>query len=563
MEPVESRDSAGRLSSWRRFKAEATLALVIVVFLAATWTWIRRDTVPPLWDSAQYLQQSAIQYHALTREGVSSFLDTFSRSMGKKAPLIAALPIPLYYLFGESHSAARYVNLAWIVLASIYLFRLGRLVAGDAAGLLAVVVLNTFPLVAAMSSQYLVEYGLMTIVILWIYYLLRWQSGEFEAVPWILGALLGFGLLLKVTLPLYVAAPTLLVMWQRFSRGRRIRQLLLDLARIAAVALPIAALWYARNLGAVFDFIISGGFGEVGSAYGTGPVFSLQAISAYWLSLINVGVSVYYFALLLLVLAGYSAAVWGRKKTGPSLLARRDLHLLFSWWLVPWLVLTFATNKDPRYAVPYFPALAVLLAAGLAAISSRPRRAAAMAAVATLGLVNYFYYSFGASGVGPDYRLGRLVLVSGNLGWAHPPTSEVWPNEEVVRIVAEDAKQVGRDRVRVRVLFSHPRLNAHVLNYLAALLDMTPRFATVHFQTPEPLPELIAEINSEFDYLLTKSGSAGSARVNTRNLEVAAALTRGDLHFAPVAELALPDGSAVTVHRRLAPGSSAAPPKAP
>ncbi|MEO7974952.1 MAG: glycosyltransferase family 39 protein, partial [Thermoanaerobaculia bacterium] len=188
-------DAMGSWSSWRRFRTRVVLAIVVVTFLAATATWIQRDTVPPLWDSAVYLQESAILYHALTRQGVLAFLDAFSHSMGNKAPLIAALPLPLYPLLGESHAAARFVNLAWIVLAAIYIFRIGRKVAGGATGLLAVIVLNTFPLVAAMSRQYLVEYGLMAMVIVWIYYLLRWQSGEATRVPWILGVLLGFGLL--------------------------------------------------------------------------------------------------------------------------------------------------------------------------------------------------------------------------------------------------------------------------------------------------------------------------------------------------------------------------------
>lgn len=554
-----SQEARAHQPARRGFRVEAALALVIFVFLAATATWIRRDTVPPLWDSAVYLQQGAIQYHALQREGLLAFLDAFSHTMDKKAPLIAALPIPLYFVLGETHSAARFVNLGWIVLASIFLFRIGRRVAGDAAGLLAVVVLNTFPLVAGMSRQYLVEYGLMAMVIVWVDYLLCWRTREAKSAPWLLGALLGFGLLLKVTFPLYVATPTLLVMGQRYARERRIRPLLLDLVRIAVVALPIAALWYARNLGGVLNFLVSAGFGEAGRPYGTGPVFSIQAIRAYWQGLINVGVSVYYFALLSLVFAGWTVAAWRRRATRPALASRSDLHLLWGWWLVPWLALTFAANKDPRYAMPYFPALALLLAAGVAAIASRPRRVAVFSVIAALGLLNYFYYSFAARWIPVDHRLGGFVLVSGELVWARPPTSETWPDEEVLRIVAEDAKPGGEARVRVRVLFSHPSLNAHILNYLATLRDLAPRFATVHFQTPEALPELITQINSEFAYLLTKSGFPGPAMLNTRNLEVVSALNRGDLHFAPIAEVALPDGSAVTVHRRIEAASPPAP----
>ena len=90
-----SQEARAHQPARRGFRVEVALALVIFVFLAATATWIRRDTVPPLWDSAVYLQQGAIQYHALQREGLLAFLDAFSHTMDKKAPLIAALPIPL------------------------------------------------------------------------------------------------------------------------------------------------------------------------------------------------------------------------------------------------------------------------------------------------------------------------------------------------------------------------------------------------------------------------------------------------------------------------------------
>lgn len=545
-------------ATWRHWQAEIAVTLVILAFLLATVAWIRLDTVPPLWDSAHYLQQSTILYRALARDGVLAFLDSFSRAMGQKAPLVAALPIPFYFVLGESHEAARLVNVAWIALASIYLYRLGRQVAGKAAGLLAVVVLNTFPLVAGMSRQYLVEYPLMTVVIVWVFYLLRWQSGDAESVPWKLGALLGFGLLLKVTLPLYVAAPTVLVLWRRASRERSLRPLLGDVAKVAALALPIASLWYARNLGSVSKFVVSGGFGELGRPYGTGPVFSSTTIAAYWLKLINLGVSSFYFVLLLL-LAGGCAAAWRKRTTMRALLARRDLQVLLAWWLVPWLVLTFAVNKDPRYAVPYFPALAVLLAAGVAGISARRRRSAAHVVVAILGLLNYLYYSFASRWTGAQCRLGPLVLVSNDLEWARPPTTETWPVERVLAAVAEDADARGAERTRVRVLFSHPRLSAHVLNYLATLREVSPRFFTVHFSAPEPLAALITEINSEFDYLLVKSGSAGPPMLNKRNLEVASALSKGELHFAPISAVALPDGSDVTIYHRLKPGGSFGP----
>lgn len=531
--------------------ANAALVSLVLLLSSVTLVWLRRDTAPPLWDSAHYLQHSAILFHALRDDGPLAFFDAFSSSMDRKAPLIAALPIPFYWALGESYLAARYVNLIWIAVSSLFLFRLGRQLSGDTAALFAVVLLQTFPLVAGMSRQFLVEYGLMTFVVLWVYYLVRWQRENDRTVPWILGVILGFGLLLKVTFPLYVAAPAGLVLLRKAKAGKTPGSLLGDLGRMGAAALPIAATWYGRNLSDVLKFVLDAGFGEAARPYGTGPVLSLQAVATYWLKLINSGISGFYALVFLAALSG--AALAARRRSGSTAPEppRGDVPLLAVWWIVPFLFLTLATNKDPRYSIAYLPALALLVAHAATRLVPRRMQLVVLSAVAAVGILNYSAYSFGVPELRRDVRLGRLVLLSGHLAWAHPPEADPWPGEEVLRAVAGDADDRFRGRpVRVRVLFSHPRINAHALNYLATLHDLKPRFTTVHFQNRMALPELLGQIDSGYEYLLTKSRDPGPPNLNTRNREVAAALERGELAFSRILTLPTPDGDQVSIHRR-------------
>lgn len=539
---------------WRAI--HVAVALQIVLFVTATATWIRLDTVPPLWDSAHYLQQSVVLHRALTEDGLGAFLREFSRAMGEKAPLIAALPIPLYAVFGDTHATARSVNLMWIALASSAIFGIGRKLHGPSTGALAALVLNTFPLVAGMSRQYLVEYGLMALVVLWIYVLLRWSERPAGPYARLLGALLGVGLLMKVTYPLYLAAPTAVVLWQWRTREHGVRVLARSALEVMLVAVPVAALWYAKNLASVVRYAVSGGFGALGRPYGTGSVFSLSAVTDYWLRLANFGLSVGFSCLLLAILAGWCLAKL-RKRT-PTF-ATRDtgaLALLLAWWVFPFLVLTFAVNKDPRYAVPMLPAIALLIALGISELSDRRRRLA-FGLVALFSISNYFLYSFDSRWNDVELRFGRLVLLAGTLDWAQPPVSENWPAEAIVNAIADDAARRGATRPRVRVLFSHPRLNAHALNYFATLRVRSPRFATVHFSTPTPLPELIEQIQADFEYLLVKSADPGPAMLNVRNREVAAALSRGDLRYEPLSALGLPDGSQAEIYGRTSSSGTA------
>jgi len=149
------------------------LTCIIVFFVITNIIWIRLDVAPPMWDQSQYLEGSKILYRTLVKEGVVSFLTAFSETFKNKAPLIAALPIPFYILFGEGFKSALLMNLVFLVLSSCYLYRLCLLISGKKEAILSVFILNSFPLVFSLSREFLVDYGLMTFVILWMFYLLR------------------------------------------------------------------------------------------------------------------------------------------------------------------------------------------------------------------------------------------------------------------------------------------------------------------------------------------------------------------------------------------------------
>ncbi len=532
---------------FRAGRPELALGLVIAFFALATVAWIKLDTVPPHWDEAHYLYEGELLYHTLRQQGPIAFLAAFSRAIGTKAPLITVLPFPLYALLGESFVVARCINVVFILVASWYLFRLGEMLMGRRAALLSVILLNTFPLVAGMSRQFLVEYGLMTWVILWMYCLVRWQRGEEGWPTWALGIVLGLGMLMKVTFPLYIAAPTALVLAQKVIRQGKWRSLLVGLARIVVVAVPIAGLWYFRNGATIFGFVLNAGYGEAAQAYGRGDVFSLRTVGAYWLSLIHFGLGAYSF--LLLVLVACWAALRLRRRENRSGIAGEHLYLLLVWWLVPWLALTFAVTKDIRFSVPYLPALALLLGGGLASLSGR--RLAVLGPVAAMAVFCYGYYSFGFPGLArAELRTGDLILLSKDLDWAHPPTAQRWPNQRVVDWIAADAAREGFAQARASVMFSHFHLSAHNLNYYSALQETPVRFNTYHFQLQEPASELAGRVRTQADYLLTKSGSPGASLLNAKNLEVLEVLRAGGMPFDRLGAIPLPDGSEVTLHRR-------------
>src|SRR4051812_25269394 len=83
------------------------------------------------------------------------------------------------------------------------------------------------------------------------------------------------------------------------------------------------------------------------------PVFSIQAVSAYLLSLMNSGVSAYY-TLLALVLLPFRT---------------KNRSLILTLWALPFALFLFAPNKDLRLVAPILPVLSLFIASALVKVT--------------------------------------------------------------------------------------------------------------------------------------------------------------------------------------------------
>jgi hypothetical protein len=70
------------------------------------------DRAPPNWDDSWYLSNSLTLYDAWTSGGLLGLAGHFLAALGFKAPLITALPLPFYRIFGPRWHFAFLVNLA-------------------------------------------------------------------------------------------------------------------------------------------------------------------------------------------------------------------------------------------------------------------------------------------------------------------------------------------------------------------------------------------------------------------------------------------------------------------
>lgn len=531
-------------------KYDLILSGIILFFVSTNLFWFNNDFSPPMWDQSHYLLTSEQLYHTLTSKGVFSFFTAYMNAMETKAPLITVLPIPFYLIFGDDYSSALYVNLLFIIVGSVYLYKLVSLVSSKKSALMSVFILNSFPLTFAMSREYLVEYGLMTFVIAWMYYILRLEITGGRKDAYVLGIVMGLGMLMKSSFILYIIFPTLFLIVMRTYELKRIpTEWKSNFLIIILMGAVVAGTWYFKNLPKVVYFALYSGFSDVAKNWSMGDLFSLNTIFKYWVYLINYGVSFYYFALfaiaLFILFLKFAVSI---KNIVRCFLDRKYQYFLMIWLIVPFLFFTFTVNKDYRYTLPFYPALAILMGMTIVKLTTKRYSQYIPVLLMLFPLFNYMYISF--SPISHYYKWEPFILLGDNLAYAHPPRKEVWPNLQLINLIHTDAIRGGKDNAFTTFLFDHPYMNRLTSNYYAANRNLNIRFETIDYFKKDTIEDLIDKITNGADYLVTKSDKLGPDYSNTKNMQVKTLFDKGILPFGQIGTLSLPDNTVLRIYKK-------------
>jgi hypothetical protein len=498
-------------------------------FASTTFLWLRLDRSPPSWDDAYYLSKSLVFYDALADGGLIGFSKQFLHGMDTKPPLIAALPTPIYWIAGRKTHAAYAVNLFFLLIMFGALYWLGKKYASPRAGLIAIFIAGTMPILYGLSRWFLVECGLTAMVCLGICLIAEWN--EFDGVwkAFLLGAVCGLGLLMKMSFPLYVLVPML---YFAFRAGSSTKTFVAFAAPLIVAAVP----WYFFNFRPVIGTALKAGSAGTAQVYGTGEAFSWSGISSYLTNLFNAGPTLYFIALPLLLAAFIKVIPAG---------AKRGL-LLCALWGSPVLFLIFGHYRDLRYAAPLFPALALALAILIeSAWLHQGMKAGIIAgALLALPLLSMLQTSFGVFG-NRRCELGGLLFVAPRLDYARMYDSAGWPQQEILLDIYRAAKLTGGEHKSAILGTDSVRFNADNFQ-LAAIRNKLPFDITTTAYQTDPAA-LLAVLNSTAYFISKEGGEAQAANFNNLG-SVALKEVRESGRFVelPIAR-ALPDGGVAHV----------------
>ena len=445
---------------------------VILVFsglsllsLGTTVVWLHLDHTAPTWDDAIYLTNSLQLFDALSDGGIIRYAREFFTLMDTKPPLLVTLPTAIYLIVGRHPKAAYAINLLFLLLLFIAVFRLARRFVTGRAGLLAIYLIATTPMLYGLSRWFLVECSLTAVVAMAICMLRESEHLKCTSKVVAFSCLSGLGLLLKFTFPLYVFVPFLHEAIAARWTAVRVKTLLALMLPVIVLALP----WYALHFRSALQTALDTGSEETMAQFFFGTnVHSVPVIGAYLFRLLNAGPPLYFGALLVLLILAC-------KRLSPA--ARAGLRLC-ALWATPIVFLIIWPSREVRYAAPLYPALALALAILIEqAVGGSKWRLQLAGVLLALPLASMFQVSFGFLGKWHLER-GGVLFDPQRLAYAKTYDQQPWPYHRILEDLHRAERLGNRTEDRLLIATDSGHFNADTI-----MLAATERKLPFHVTT--------------------------------------------------------------------------------
>ncbi len=509
-----------------------------LLILACHLLWATLNQAPPLWDMAYHESQGWL----LLEAGRSGTLWSDLAQLSPHYP-------PLFYLqeaawirvLGASPLLGVLANLGALLMLSWSTWRVARRALGDTEAVAAGMLVLLFPMVAWVSRETLLDPWLAAWVSLAAFFLLK--SRGLQSLGWTaaFGWAVAGGVLTKWTCPLYLAFPTLWCWWRSRNRWRAMGSLCLA----AALSIPLILPYYLPNLAdlwARYPTTEQSGLipwkpyprhGEPGLNNPWGWIYYPRVLAGYYLQL----------PLLLLLAGGFLRR---RRHAQIRDTARQTLIFLGVWLGGGLLAVTLLSPKDPRFALPLAPPLAILL---LILWRGCRRALWVILGVALLAFLmasfptplGPFRAALGKTVPDPDFQgLQRewALLQTHYFGVAGPPLQQDWRQADLLAAIPDDAA--------VGFLPDAPRFHLQGLR-----LEAVRQGRTLDLRRLGSIPEWRRQLAS-LSYVVGKTGLQGISFTTPYNSAVMAALAEHP--WVRVAAWPLPDGSQALLWRRSSSG---------
>jgi len=507
------------------------LGLLALVMIVAQSLWVSMDKQPPSWDPAHYLDLTLGHERALQSRGLSGFFSDVITSDPVRAPLLTMLAAPIFLVVGPGPDRGLILNLLlWpVLLAAVYL--LGRRLFSARTGLLAAFLTATTPIIFGLAHEFFIEFLLTALVTVTVLLLLKTDGFTRRGASVALGVVVGLGMLTKVTFPLYVAGPCLVLGIAALSpvvRARRnggpiagrLARIAVNICIIGAFAVAIPFFWYLHDLKPSWEYAKWASNGAGSLPYGPAQPYKPDEIAKFTLTIINVDISWLYVVVPLIGLALVLVA-WWRGWAGALVWRTTTVKVLVlaGWFAIPFWYVTLSHNHDPRFLAPAMPAFALLMAGVLARVPKPNTRRALIVGTVVLGTFQWFAALFSVP-ILPD-KIQATTPAGEAIIWWQGPQSRAhnhtpygnWKVDEILTYLAtKNPSTNGVKPLTIGLLTAHPVFNPNTLYFFAHTRQLP--FTFIGIDVDPTHPNESSPRIQECDYILSmqQSGVSGTGR---------------------------------------------------
>jgi 4-amino-4-deoxy-L-arabinose transferase-like glycosyltransferase len=352
----------------RRTKRVVFIILItVVLFLGFIYANVQRGWT---WDEDQNWAASK----TMASEGIEEFFAQYKENpwLGRQhPPLIPLINGVTMHFFGQDLIVIRLVSVAFTIGILVTTYFIGRELYNPDIGLLAAIMLLTFPIVFRLGTAALTDAQVTFFFIFALLLTLFLRDSPSLTFAVALGITIGLGLLSKYTM--IFIYPLLLAM---FLADREIRELILHLIIAGAISLGMLGVWllYAWSIGVLE---VQRETLSIEPGWMLTNISGLQWLANSIVTKLSSAIGVYNLPLLLL------GGIFVIRRFGKS-----ERFLLI--WIALVAILLVITLPDHRYFMITFPAMTIVIAVWLKQRSTATTRLVLLSCLFAIGTLWFF-----------------------------------------------------------------------------------------------------------------------------------------------------------------------------
>jgi len=448
----------------------------LVLFIAiVNWIWLTLDTEPVWWDQANYLNTSLHYAQGFKSLNIRGFINSIITFNPIRPPVPMLMAAPIYFFNYREEDVAVMLNVLYLAIAFIAIFKICKEYLNSKASLMCCFLLFMFPFVFGLSRQFMIDICLLSAVTVSILLLLKCDYFKSFKFSFLLGIVLGIGMLIKIVYINFLVGPLVYVICKSpifsaiFKKNNSVTKIQLvpsyrvwrNFLSCLLAALVLTAIWYLPNLKNTIFLVLQCGYNKI-SMGARGNLLGLNSLLLYPRALMNYGIS-FIFTVLFLI-----SCIFFFKRKGHT-----TLKVMFSAWILfPLLFFTFSQTNDERYLLPLAPAVAIITGCGIYLIHNKSLKFSLIIVTAILGLLQFFAYSFNVPLLSQfiNKRLVYKNIVffdSNRIGCSRSYPQNIKSHiDDIFYAIRNDVK-LSNDICRILLLSDHCTYNANTLGYYA------------------------------------------------------------------------------------------------